>query len=129
MRELYIEARPDSPEIKLDKNNAVFQISGKSLPEDAASFYQSVIEWLELYKTDPLETTVFIIKLEYFNTSSSKMILDIFNQLEEIKEEGHNVEINWYYPDYDEEMEDAGAEYAEMVNLHFNYISYDPDEE
>ncbi len=122
MNALYMEGTDDSPKIILDRDKPLFEISGKSLPEDVSSFFTPVLEWIENYQKDPLPETKLDIRLSYFNTASSKLLLDIFMLLEEIKEDGNQVEINWYYPHYDEEMKEAGIEYSEMVELTFNII-------
>lgn len=124
MKTLVIKGRDDSPEVTLDKENKIFKFSGKSLPEDVGDFYAPILEWLEEYAKDPLEITTIDIKLLYFNTATSKLILDIFMLLEEMKEAGNKVIINWHYPEYDEEMKEAGIEYSEMVELDFKLIEY-----
>lgn len=124
MKTLIIKGRDDSPEVTLDKENKIFKFSGKSLPEDVGDFYAPILEWLEEYAKDPLEITTIDIKLLYFNTATSKLILDIFMLLEEMKEAGNKVIINWHYPEYDEEMKEAGIEYSEMVELDFKLIEY-----
>ena len=125
MDKFYKKATDDSPEVILDMENRIFSFSGKSLPEDVSDFYGPVIEWVEEYSKTPLDKTVLDIKLQYFNTASSKLILDIFMLLEEIQEKGNEVLINWHYPEYDEEMKDAGLEYSEMVDLNFELVEYD----
>ena len=93
--ETYISPQTeDCPEIILDKEMNKFQIRGKSLPEDVASFYAPVLDWLQHYSQNPNSLTIFDIKLSYFNTASSKLILDILMILEEMCEKGHSAEIN-----------------------------------
>jgi len=65
-----------------------------------------------------------VFKLEYFNTASSKMILDIFLKFEEIHKDGHDVMISWYYQEDDEDMEEACDEYADIVEIPFQKYSY-----
>ena len=89
MEKLRIEQTEDSPFVILDKENNRFEISGKSLPEDVIEFYLPVLNWLRNYKNDPSEKTEFNFKLLYFNTASSKLMLDILMILEEIKEKGN----------------------------------------
>ncbi len=122
MEPLHLKGTDDSPEIFLDKDQQKFEISGKSLPEDVSAFFEPVLQWFEEYIEDPLPATSISIKMTYFNTASSKLLLDIFMILEELKEKGNQVEIDWYYPSYDEEMKDAGVEYSEMLDLQFNII-------
>lgn len=122
MESLHIRGTEDSPEIYLDPASKQFVISGKSLPEDVSSFYAPVLEWLENYSSQALDSTLFNIRLTYFNTASSKLLLDIFLILEEIRNKGKEVVIRWHYPEYDEDLKDAGIEYSEMVELDFEYI-------
>ncbi|HAI74870.1 MAG TPA: nuclear pore complex subunit, partial [Microscillaceae bacterium] len=79
-----LEGTEDTPKIILDRNNGIFEISGRSLPEDSAEFYQPILDWLQEYAKGPNPDTTFIFKLEYFNTASSKLILDILSKLEQV---------------------------------------------
>ena len=71
---LIIESKEDTPKVVLDSANKVFQISARSLPENAIGFYEPVLKWLNDYSAEPLELTVFDFTLEYFNTASAKQI-------------------------------------------------------
>ena len=125
MEPLKLESTDDSPFILLDKENNQFEISGKSLPEDVVDFYQPVLKWLETYRSDPNTNTIFNIKLIYFNTASSKLILDILMIFEEMVEEGHSILIKWFSLQSDEDMQEAGKEYEEMVEVPFEHLSYE----
>lgn len=120
MEALFIEGTDDTPKIILDKKNGVFEISGRSLSEDSVEFYKPVLEWIAGYSKDTNDSTVFIFKLEYSNTASSKLIQDIMNALEEIPE----IKIIWYYQQEDEDMEQAGYEFAELVEIPFEFKTY-----
>jgi len=123
MEILKIEGTEDNPQIVLDRESNTLEISGRSLPEDVNTFYEPMMSWIEEYTKDPLNTTVFNFKLTYFNTASSKIILDILTQFEEMIEEGHQVLVRWHYPEEDEDMMEAGEEYSEMVDVPFEMVS------
>jgi hypothetical protein len=125
MAALRIEPADDSPLVILNREEGQFEVSGKSMPEDVIDFYQPVRDWLEVYSNDPLEKTVFDIKLVYFNTASSRMLLDIFLTLLEIRKKGFEVLVRWHSMTYDEDMQEAGQVYAEMIDLEFEYLTYD----
>jgi hypothetical protein len=120
MEIINLEGTEDTPKIILDKNNGIFEISGRSLPEDSAEFYKPVIEWLEKYNTNPNTKTHFTFKLEYFNTASSKLILDVLSKLEDLP----NVTVLWYYHEDDEDMQEAGEEFSELVEIPFEFKTY-----
>jgi Domain of unknown function (DUF1987). len=113
----------DTPTVTLDAGNNVFEISGRSLPEDVAAFYNPIIDWMEKYNQSPLAKTVFNFKLVYFNTASSKMLLDILMKLEELHNAGKEVVVKWHFAEDDEDMKEAGEEYADIVDVPFEQIS------
>lgn len=113
----------DTPTVTLDAGKNLFEISGRSLPEDVAAFYNPIIEWMEKYNQNPLPKTVFNFKLVYFNTASSKMLLDILMKLEELHNAGKDVVVKWHFSEDDEDMKEAGEEYADIVDVPFEQIS------
>ncbi len=129
MRIIKIEGTDDTPQVTLDANpeNPFMEISGRSLPEDVVAFYDPILEWLDEYAENPLEKTVLNIKLEYFNTASSKLLLDILLKLEDLSEADNDVLVRWHYPDDDEDMEEAGEEYEDIVEVPFEQVSYSID--
>ncbi|HYG40658.1 MAG TPA: DUF1987 domain-containing protein [Cytophagales bacterium] len=120
MEILNLEGAEDTPKIILDKNNGIFEISGRSLPEDSAEFYRPILEWLGKYGASPNPKTSFVFKLEYFNTASSKLILDILSKLEDIP----GMSVMWYYNEDDEDMQEAGEEFSELVEIPFEFKTY-----
>ena len=120
MEIINLEGTEDTPKIILDKTNKIFEISGRSLPEDSAEFYQPVLDWLNEYTKKALPETIFVFKLEYFNTASSKLILDVLTVLEDIE----NIKVHWYYYEDDEDMEEAGEEFSELVDVEFELKPY-----
>jgi len=124
METIKIQGTEDTPKIILDAGNEIMEISGRSLPEDVTSFYEPVLNWLNEYSEKPNKKTIFNFKLTYFNTASSKLLLDILMKLEEMHEKGLNVLIRWHYPEDDEDMAEAGEEYADIVDVPFEQVSY-----
>jgi hypothetical protein len=103
----------------------IFQISGRSLPEDVTSFYKPVIEWIDLFSESPSQSLNLEVKLEYFNTASSKIILDILMMLEEIHQIGSSqIKVSWLYDKRDDDMLEAGEEYKDLVEIPFELIEY-----
>jgi SiaC family regulatory phosphoprotein len=117
---LALEATDDTPKVVLDKANGTFEISGRSLPEDSAEFYQPILDWLEEYASNANGSTEFMFKLEYFNTASSKLILDVLTKLENID----GAKVLWYYHEDDEDMQEAGEEFADLVQVPFEFQTY-----
>ncbi len=121
MDALIIKSTEDTPHISFNASTGVLEISGRSLPEDAAGFYAPVMDWLKNYKQSPGSSSVLMMKLDYFNTASSKIILDIFNSIEKI---ANDRKIIWHYDKDDEDMLEAGQEFSEIVEVPFEYKPY-----
>lgn len=124
MNVINIKGTDDTPNVILDKEKGLFEISGRSLPEDVNMFYEQILDWIDEYAQGPNDRTEFNFKLEYFNTASSKVILDILLKFEEIVENGKEVVIKWHYHEDEEDMLEAGEEYADIVEIPFDYVVY-----
>lgn len=117
---LYIEPTENTPLVVLDKLNDKFEIIGVSIPQDGREFYQPVLDWLNEYSKAPNKSMEFVINLDYFNISSSKMILFILYKLQEIQQNGNEVKVKWFFNS--EELLEAGEDYQFISKLNFEYI-------
>lgn len=124
MEQLKLTGTDESPEVLLDKNTGEFKFSGKSLPEDVKAFYRPILDWISEYTKDANEETIIEFRMIYFNSASSKQILDILEHFQEAKNAGKKVHVKWYYMDGDEDMSDAGDSYQDLVDVEFELIAY-----
>jgi SiaC family regulatory phosphoprotein len=124
MATLTIESTLKTPEIKFNPVEGIIEITGRSNPENSKQFYQPLFDSLEAYAESPLQKTIMNIKLEHFNTSSSKCLMDVFKKLKMLKAEEKEIEINWFYEDDDEDIMEAGETYEAMTGMKFNLIGY-----
>ena len=67
-------------------------------------FYTPIMKWLDKYFTAPNDTTSITFEMVYFNTASSKMLLDILYKIKDAIDEGHKIDVTWKYFEDDEEM-------------------------
>ncbi|MBX3165649.1 MAG: DUF1987 domain-containing protein [Bacteroidetes bacterium] len=119
MEKYAVEGTPKTPSIKFDLANGVLEIKGRSIPENSIEFYKPLVDALDKYAVATKPATTVNVQLEYFNTSSSKCILDVFKKLESINKSGSAVTINWHYEEDDEDMLEAGEDYQAIINVPF----------
>ena len=124
MKALYIDGTDDTPEVILDKEQCKFELSGKSLPEDVISFYEQVNLWLEEYVKSPNDTTKVKVNIIYFNSASQRALNDLLLLFKSAESKGSEVKVEWHYDEDDDEMREAGEEFAEITGLSFSYLSY-----
>jgi len=122
MEAISIEGTAKTPTVKFDVNGGIFEIKGRSIPENSIEFYKPLVDWLDEYAKSPLPVTQVNVQLEYFNTSSSKCILDVFKKLETISKGKSEVVVNWYYEEDDEDMLEAGEDYESIIRVPFKMI-------
>lgn len=122
IRPLNIKGTAKTPEISYSEENGLIEIKGKSIPENHHTFYTPVFEWLEDFASIAPDNTKVNVYLEYFNTSSSKVLLKIFKTLEEISMKGKFIEIVWFYEEDDLDMKECGQDYSAMLNMPFQMI-------
>lgn len=129
MNSLYLAKTSKTPEITFDPRNEVFEIVGRSIPENSIEFYRPVMEWLDAYQKESDNFLSLIVKLEYFNTSSSKCLIDIFRKLEKMHTNGHQVLVKWYFEEQDEDMKEAGEDFRDILKVPLEMIAYSSEDE
>lgn len=112
MQNLDIAATERSPAVTLDAGSGRLAISGESYPEDAAAFYGPVLEALRAALVEKPALAVDI-QLAYFNSSSAKALMNIFQMLEKAAQAGAGISINWHYHADDDTMQEFGEDFAE----------------
>jgi hypothetical protein len=115
MENFYLEETSKTPKLSFNWQSGHFLMSGRSIPENSIEFYRPLFEWLDEYVRSPKEKTIFDIQLEYFNTSSSKCLVEIFRRLEKLGRE--KVHINWFYEEDDEDMQESGEDFKEIIDI------------
>lgn len=114
---------PKTPYLLLDPQNKTIIIKGRSIPENSVQFYAPVLQALDNWIAEKIKDKITVsIQLEYFNTSSSKRILDIFKKLQELHKLGAQVDITWIYEKDDEDMMEAGQDYQTIVGIPFKMV-------
>lgn len=122
MKDIILVGTSKTPEVNFIASKGTLELKGRSIPENSIDFYQKLNEWVIAYGEAPNVHTTFEVKLEYFNTSSSKCLLDLFKLLEKIHGQGTEVEIKWFFEEEDEDMEEAGEDYEAIVSLPFTKV-------
>jgi hypothetical protein len=124
MKTLIVDAVPDSPyypEVNFNSETGVCELTGESYMEEAYKFYTPLLKWLKKYTLELNKAVTLNLKLTYFNTNSSRLLLDLLDILKKSQEAGNEVEINWYYeeddPDVKDEVEDFEIETGLQIKM------------
>lgn len=131
MDQISIDKTAISPKVIFNHKDKIFLIEGESRPENSKIFYNPLISWIENYnkylfwEKDQLEQNgklndlEFVFRFDYINSSSLKCVYDLLIKIEALKENVNSIKIVWLYDEGDEDMEDNGNEFANMLKLDF----------
>ncbi|RLM27871.1 Fe-S oxidoreductase [Brenneria alni] len=136
MDNLHIAGTPCTPTVNFEFDAHRLSLSGESYPENAAAFYRPLIAQIQDYLhlltagNDVTEANDFITKnlppaieihvsLVYFNSSSTKMLFSLFNELNQAAEKSLTIALHWYYDKDDDIAEEFGEE------LHIDFPALD----
>jgi hypothetical protein len=122
MNPLLIKPTDVSLSISMDKEQGIFEFAGKSRPENAIDFFEPVFNWFDNYISNPNPITVITFKLEYYNSSSAKVLLRLLVRFEQLMERGHEVKVHWFYRLNDEDILESGEDFSTLVNVPFEFI-------
>ena len=120
MKEFYVKQTHRTPEIKGSVNKGELSIKGRSLPEDAKDFYLPFKKWLSFFLKSNAEKLLVKLELEYFNTATSKVLVDMMMNLDKLRD-SKDIKVMWIYDEDDLEMEEVGGDFklllGELVQL------------
>ncbi len=122
MEKVHIEPTRTTPLIRFDPDEGILEMKGRSSPENSIQFYQVVLDSLDRFARAGGDNFTANIAFEYFNTSTSKCLFDIFKRINKIGNSGKETTINWYYEEGDDDMMEAGEDYSDILELDFNFI-------
>lgn len=133
MENLVIKSTTNTPAIECDFSSNQITIEGESRPENVRAFYAPLFTWIDNYENKmsnqpSSEASKMInlnLKLEYFNSSSLKIFMEVIDRLKKIADASGklHLSINWYHQEDDEDILDSGKEVEKMVGVKFNFIT------
>ena len=127
MENLNININPDLvyyPVINFNYQSGICEMSGESYMEETFKFYEPVILWLKEYCEGNKPITLNI-KLTYFNTSSSRFILEILDTLKNYQKKGLSAEINWFYKKDDPDILTEINDFIDETGAQINILEFD----
>ena len=113
------------PTVNFNAETGVCELAGESYLEDTIEFYAPLFKWLKQYTTEIKKPVQFNFRLRYFNTASSKCLIDILHILRKYEETGGTIEVNWYYDASEEDIEDELEEIEDFMietNIKINMV-------
>lgn len=121
---LHIPAEKETPEVLYDPADSSLRFIGNSYPVNADHFYTPVINWIEehLMRNHAAMHLVVHVQMNYINTTSAKYIGRLISMLNKYYTREKSFVVYWYYFDSDDDMESLGEELLRSLQIPYELI-------
>ncbi|KAF0815235.1 hypothetical protein IGB42_00313 [Andreprevotia sp. IGB-42] len=122
MTDLRIAATQATPEIHTDHAAGLLTMRGDSYPENSFELFSPLLEWVDGFLASGDAPLTVNLHLLYLNTSSVKVMMDIFDALEDAHANGREVTVHWHYDQENERVAELAEEFREDCSFPFHII-------
>jgi hypothetical protein len=127
MKPILLEGTSTTFRVYLDKGREIFEFEGRSRPEDVIGFFEPIFNWFKEYEKQPNKQTVIKFKLDYFNSSTAKVLLRFLAFIERMYKNNIDIKVEWYYIENDEDMLDVGQDFESLISIPFEFVEIEED--
>jgi hypothetical protein len=121
MDELKLQPTKNTPEVILNPEG-IIRIKGRSIHENVIDVFAPVDEWVTQYIRNPAELTCVDMNLEYFNSASAKVFIQLLQKITYVTLKHKKFKFNWYYEEGDDDILERGEYFASILDVPFNFI-------
>lgn len=121
MDELKLQPTKNTPEVILNPEG-IIRIKGRSIHENVIDVFTPVDEWVTQYIRNPAELTCVDMNLEYFNSASAKVFIQLLQKITYVTLKHKKFKFNWYYEEGDDDILERGEYFASILDVPFNFI-------
>ena len=112
-----------TPYILIDEEKSYMKIEGRSFHENVVEFFKEISDWLDNYLTSDFKTFTFDCVMNYFNSSTVKVLLNIILKMDKYASNDNKIIVNWITTRDNEIITECGEDFQEEVsNLIFNLV-------
>ena len=117
------EKTTSTPYVLVDEGNSYLKLEGRCFHENAGAFFKEINDWLDGYLSTDFKTFTFDNELNYFNSSTTKLLLDMLLKMDKHSSDENKVIVNWITTDDNEIMIECGEDFQEELEaLEFNLV-------
>jgi hypothetical protein len=110
------QAKSDGLQILLNTEEHLLQLSKRSVSPDPELIFNPLIDILNVY-FDSNETLICKIKLDYFNSSSSRSLLNLCKRLASQRKKGCKISVMWYHEKDDDDSREFGEDLQDLIEM------------
>ena len=107
------------PEIKVCEKLRKVEVTGCSRMLDTEAYYNYLTRELISYFVTFNNTLILDFRLEFINTASTKLLLEMLYDLQKMVDKEGRIEVNWYYEEDDETILETGEIFGNLLKIPF----------
>lgn len=123
MQKYELKQSSKSPQVLLDPDEGEMFLGGRSIPDNALDLFGPMLDWASKYVENPQKITKITFDFEYYNTASSKSILEFLLIMNELQKKYCEIKVYWHYKEDDDDMMEEGEVYSDIVNIPFEFVA------
>ena len=123
MEKINLLGTEEYPNINLNKEDVIFRIYGRSIPNNSEKIYGPILTCFTQYLQEQNDETIIEFELDYFNTSTQKYLADLFKLINTKRDKSKAIKVMWRYAKDDEDMRMIGEQFQYFVDFDFEYIA------
>jgi len=114
------------PSIDFNPESGEFKVSGRmvSVAGEGYEYFKPLMEWVNQYALNPAKKTTVDVDLEYCSSGGIMILYQIFKILDVVYKQGNEVETVWHYYLEDEDIEEKGSQFQDLIHFPFKVIPY-----
>ena len=117
MNKFEIASTQRTPHVVFDSEQGFFLIEGESYPEDVRAIFDEPVRIVQNHLVSEFANDfVFTFKLKYFNSSTARVLMDLFIAIEESSQRGRKIRVEWHHEADDDNMQELGEEFCEELH-------------
>lgn len=127
MSKFFVVEGRNTPKIDFDPESGIFEISGKSYPENSERFFRGPLLWLVKYAQEGEKRKItMVLKFEFISSASVICVLQLLKEMDKMRESGFTINVQWFVGDDDEDIKVTGEDLESLSGeLKFEYILWE----
>ncbi len=117
MEPINIQKTFSTPLVKFVPEENKLLIEGRMIPEDATAVFTPISSWVNSYFEEGNSTLNVVFRLYYYNTSSSKRIVNLLRKMDEYYANGKKINVRWEYEEGDDDCMRDGQDFQGLVKV------------
>ena len=124
MEKWTIDATDRSPKVILDRQESVLMIEGRSYPEEGMDFFDPIVMRFRSLQESENPIRTIHIRLEYYNSSTTKALAELFTALERSAKNGNEAKVIWEFEQDDDGIQEDITMFQETLEI-YSFILWD----